>query len=86
MSQSRMCWALGKQDWGLVCPSLATNTLWLPGTLQTRLGLCHGAYGSPQPCFLWDPDSLRPALILGGQATAWECSPGRSLCLTKSSA
>ena len=23
---------------------------------------------------------------LGGQATAWECSPGRSLCLTKSSA
>ena len=32
-----------------------------------------------------DPDSLRPALSLGGQATAWECSPGRSLCLTKSS-
>ena len=28
-------------------------------------------------------DSLRPALSLGGQATAWECSPGRSLCLTK---
>ena len=27
-----------------------------------------------------------PALSLGGQATAWECSPGRSLCLTKSSA
>ena len=24
----------------------------------------------------WDPDSLRPALSLGGQATAWECSPG----------
>ena len=23
---------------------------------------------------------------LGGQATTWECSPGRSLCLTKSSA
>ena len=34
----------------------------------------------------WDPDSLRPALRLGGQATAGECSPGRSLCLTKSSA
>ena len=34
----------------------------------------------------WDPDSLRPALSLGGQATAVECSPGRSLCLTKSSA
>ena len=34
----------------------------------------------------WDPDSLRPALRLGGQATAWECSTGRSLCLTKSSA
>ena len=34
----------------------------------------------------WDPDSLRPALSLGGQATAWECTPGRSLCLTKSSA
>ena len=29
---------------------------------------------------------LYPALSLGGQATAWECSPGRSLCLTKSSA
>ena len=27
----------------------------------------------------------RAALSLGGQATAWECSPGRSLCLTKSS-
>ena len=27
-----------------------------------------------------------PALSLGGQATAWEGSPGRSLCLTKSSA
>lgn len=38
------------------CPSLATNTLWLPGTLQTRLGLCHGAYGSPQPCFLMSPN------------------------------
>ena len=25
----------------------------------------------------WDPDSLRTALRLGGQATAWECSPGR---------
>ena len=24
----------------------------------------------------WDPDSLRPALSLGGQATAGECSPG----------
>ena len=24
----------------------------------------------------WDPASLRPALRLGGQATAWECSPG----------
>ena len=24
----------------------------------------------------WDPDSLRPALSLGGQATAWEGSPG----------
>ena len=34
----------------------------------------------------WDPDSLRPALRLGGQATAGERSPGRSLCLTKSSA
>ena len=34
----------------------------------------------------WDPDSLRPALSLGGQASAWEGSPGRSLCLTKSSA
>ena len=34
----------------------------------------------------WDPDSLRPALRLGGQATAWEGSPGRSLCLTESSA
>ena len=34
----------------------------------------------------WDPDSLRPALSLGGQATAGDCSPGRSLCLTKSSA
>ena len=31
-------------------------------------------------------DPLRPALSLGGQATAWEGSPGRSLCLTKSSA
>ena len=29
----------------------------------------------------WDPDSLRPALSLGGQASAWEGSPGRSLCL-----
>ena len=29
---------------------------------------------------------LRPALSLGGQASAWEGSPGRSLCLTKSSA
>ena len=27
----------------------------------------------------WDPDSLRPALSLGGQATTWEGSPGRSL-------
>ena len=34
----------------------------------------------------WDPDPLRPALSLGGQATAWEGSPGRSVCLTKSSA
>ena len=34
----------------------------------------------------WDPESLRPALSLGGQATAGERSPGRSLCLTKSSA
>ena len=34
----------------------------------------------------WDPDTLRPALSLGGQATAGERSPGRSLCLTKSSA
>ena len=34
----------------------------------------------------WDPASLHPALRLGGQATAWDCSPGRSLCLTKSSA
>ena len=34
----------------------------------------------------WDPDSLRQELSLGGKATAWECSPGRSLCLTKSSA
>ena len=31
-------------------------------------------------------DSLRPALSVGGQATAWEGSPGRSLFLTKSSA
>ena len=31
-------------------------------------------------------EGIRPALSLGGQATAWECSPGRSLCLTKSSA
>ena len=31
------------------------------------------------------PDSLRPALSLGGQASPWECSPGRSLCLRKSS-
>ena len=30
--------------------------------------------------------TLRPALSLGGQATAWEGSPRRSLCLTKSSA
>ena len=30
--------------------------------------------------------ALRPALRLGSQATAWEGSPGRSLCLTKSSA
>ena len=30
----------------------------------------------------WDPDPLHPALSLGGQATAWEGSPGRSLCLT----
>ena len=30
--------------------------------------------------------SLRPALSLGGQATAWEGSPGRSFCLTMSSA
>ena len=34
----------------------------------------------------WDPDSLRTALRLGVQATAGERSPGRSLCLTKSSA
>ena len=26
----------------------------------------------------WDPDSLRPAVLLGGQASAWECSPGLS--------
>ena len=25
---------------------------------------------------------MDPALSLGGQASAWECSPGRSLCLT----
>ena len=31
----------------------------------------------------WDPDSLCQALSLGGQATAWEGSPGRCLCLTK---
>ena len=31
----------------------------------------------------WDPDPLRPALSLCGQATAWECSPGRSLCLNE---
>ena len=23
--------------------------------------------------FYWDPESLRPALSLGGQASAWEC-------------
>ena len=34
----------------------------------------------------WVPHSLRPALRLGGQTTAGERSPGRSLCLTKSSA
>ena len=43
------------------------------------------AHGSPSQG-PWDPESLPPALSLGGQATAWECSPGRSLCLTKSSA
>ena len=44
---------------------------------------CGAASPSQGP---WDPDPLRPALSLGGQATAWEGSPGRSLCLTKSSA
>ena len=44
----------------------------------------------PPPCplspfLLWLTDSLRRALSLGGQATAGECSPGPSLCLTKSS-
>ena len=37
---------------------------------------CGAASPSQGP---WDPDSLRPALSLGGQATAWEGSPGRSL-------
>ena len=30
----------------------------------------------------WDPDSLRPALRLGGQATAWEGSPGSASTAT----
>ena len=33
---------------------------------------CGAASPSQGP---WDPDSLRPALRLGGQATAWEGSP-----------
>ena len=32
-----------------------------------------------------DPDSLRAALSLGGEAPAWECSLGRFLSLGKSS-
>src|SRR5574338_422745 len=32
-----------------------------------------------------DPDSLRPALSMGGEAPAWECSLGRFLSLGKSS-
>ena len=61
--------------------------------VQRHLGL--GLESPPSGCAAslhspsqgpWDPDPLRPALSLGGQATAWEGSPGRSLCLTKSSA
>ena len=50
---------------------------WLPVCLVTH------QYASPSQG-PWDPDPLRPALSLGGQATAWEGSPGRSLCLQSS--
>ena len=51
----------------------------------SRLNYCKNIVETPSQG-RWDPDSLRQALSLGGQATAWEGSPGRSLCLTKSSA
>ena len=53
---------------------------------QSCLTLCNPMDAASPSQGRWDPDSLRPALSLGGQATAWECSPVRSLCLTKSSA
>ena len=40
---------------------------------------CRGTFGGRRK-------AVSPALRLGGQASAWEGSPGRSLCLTKSSA
>ena len=36
----------------------------------------HGVAKSRPSQGRWDPDSLRPALSLGGQATAWEGRPG----------
>ena len=59
---------------GRASPSASQLLAFSPGQEQ--------AVGAPSQG-RWDPDSLRPALSLGGQATAWEDSPGRSLCLTK---
>ena len=66
--------------------------IWLPKNWCFWTVLLEKTLESPldckevQPVHSKDQSCERPALSLGGQATAWECSPGRSLCLTKSSA
>ena len=50
----------------------------VPGILQARALECPSGCGAASPSQgRWDPDSLRPALSLGGQASAWEGSPAK---------
>ena len=72
------------------CGGFSCCRAWAPGT-GTQLLWCTGLVapqrvGSSQIRDQTHVSCLRQALSLGGKATAWEGSPGRSLCLIKSSA